>query len=291
MPPAQLLICGSGGWPSSDIAREHALSGLRIFFFRPASRGKAIAALADGRECVSLVLAQSTCRTRAYPGDRPRASVRQNRPRSSNAFPVFMRVEGEIVAVVGGGEEALAKARLIASRQRRIRIVADALEPALRAWIGESTEPSIIVSALCARASRRREAGVCRERRRGSRRAGCRPMRGGLACTSTRSTVPELCDFFTPALVNRAPGLRRHRHGGRSTGAVAADPRPHRPHAVAVAGCAGLAGRDLSRFGRAPAAQGRVCGGASGAISLQASRPAPWRSAISMRRVPQQPNC
>ncbi|MEP4423594.1 MAG: NAD(P)-dependent oxidoreductase, partial [Nitratireductor sp.] len=31
-----------------------------------------------------------------------------------NAFPVFMRVKDRTVVIVGGGEEALAKARLIA---------------------------------------------------------------------------------------------------------------------------------------------------------------------------------
>ncbi|TIP80880.1 MAG: uroporphyrinogen-III C-methyltransferase, partial [Mesorhizobium sp.] len=44
-------------------------------------------------------------------------------PAKLNAFPVFMRVEGEAVAVVGGGEEALAKARLIGQSSAALRIV------------------------------------------------------------------------------------------------------------------------------------------------------------------------
>ncbi|TIU66652.1 MAG: uroporphyrinogen-III C-methyltransferase, partial [Mesorhizobium sp.] len=41
-----------------------------------------------------------------------------------NAFPVFMRVEGEAVAIIGGGEEALAKARLIGQSSAALRIIA-----------------------------------------------------------------------------------------------------------------------------------------------------------------------
>ncbi|TIY11264.1 MAG: uroporphyrinogen-III C-methyltransferase, partial [Mesorhizobium sp.] len=52
-----------------------------------------------------------------------------------NAFPVFMRVEGEAVAIVGGGEEALAKARLIGQSSAVLRIVSDAAEAELLAFI------------------------------------------------------------------------------------------------------------------------------------------------------------
>ena len=48
-----------------------------------------------------------------------------------NAFPVFMRVEGEAVAIVGGGEEALAKARLLGQSSAVLRIIADAAEAEL----------------------------------------------------------------------------------------------------------------------------------------------------------------
>ncbi|TJX45972.1 MAG: uroporphyrinogen-III C-methyltransferase, partial [Mesorhizobium sp.] len=46
-----------------------------------------------------------------------------------NAFPVFMRVEGEAVAIVGGGEQALAKARLIAQSSAALYIIAANAEP------------------------------------------------------------------------------------------------------------------------------------------------------------------
>ena len=43
-----------------------------------------------------------------------------------NAFPVFMRVEGEAVVIVGDGDEALAKARLLGQSSARLRIVSEA---------------------------------------------------------------------------------------------------------------------------------------------------------------------
>ncbi len=43
-------------------------------------------------------------------------------PDRLNAFPVFMRVEDRIVVIVGGGEEALAKARLLSQSSARLRI-------------------------------------------------------------------------------------------------------------------------------------------------------------------------
>ena len=41
-------------------------------------------------------------------------TVRVTQPTTKlNAFPVFVRVEGRVVIIVGGGDEALAKARLL----------------------------------------------------------------------------------------------------------------------------------------------------------------------------------
>lgn len=50
-------------------------------------------------------------------------------------FPAFFRVSEEVVVVVGGGEEALNKARLVAQTSARLRIVAEEFEPALVSFI------------------------------------------------------------------------------------------------------------------------------------------------------------
>ncbi len=53
-----------------------------------------------------------------------------------NAFPIFMRVEGEAVVIVGDGDEALAKARLLSQSSAQLRIVAADPEPALHRMDG-----------------------------------------------------------------------------------------------------------------------------------------------------------
>ncbi|EFG2885948.1 uroporphyrinogen-III C-methyltransferase, partial [Escherichia coli] len=52
-----------------------------------------------------------------------------------NAFPVFMRLDGEVVAIIGGGDEAFAKARLLSQSAARLRIIAEEVEPTFAAWI------------------------------------------------------------------------------------------------------------------------------------------------------------
>ena len=52
-----------------------------------------------------------------------------------NAFPVFLRVERRAVVIVGGGEEALAKARLLGQSSADIRIVTENPSADLAAWI------------------------------------------------------------------------------------------------------------------------------------------------------------
>jgi uroporphyrin-III C-methyltransferase/precorrin-2 dehydrogenase/sirohydrochlorin ferrochelatase len=120
-----------------------------------------------------------------------------------NAFPVFVRVEGEVVVVVGGGEEALAKARLLGQSSARLTIVSDHVEPALAGWIAASGathvnapyEPPQLEGAVLVFAANGDET-LDRQVSDDARRLGI-PVNA--------VDRPELCDFFTPALVNRAP--------------------------------------------------------------------------------------
>lgn len=120
-----------------------------------------------------------------------------------NAFPIFLQVEGEAVVIVGGGEEALAKARLLSQSSAEIRIVADEAEPQLRDWIGANGairihapyDASLIERAAMVFAATGDEAldrRIVEDARR-------------LRIPVNAVDRPELCDFFTPALVNRAP--------------------------------------------------------------------------------------
>ena len=52
-------------------------------------------------------------------------------------FPAFFRVSEEVVVVIGGGEEALNKARLVAQTSARLRIIAEKTERHLADFIVE----------------------------------------------------------------------------------------------------------------------------------------------------------
>lgn len=126
-----------------------------------------------------------------------------NTPPKLHAFPVFVRVEGRIVAIVGGGEEALAKARLISQSSAALRVVADDVIAPLAAFIAESGsvhvaapyQPGHLEGAVMVFAA-----------------SGVEALDARVAADARRLDIPvnavdrpELCDFFTPALVNRAP--------------------------------------------------------------------------------------
>ncbi|UVK47428.1 siroheme synthase CysG [Mesorhizobium sp. AR07] len=120
-----------------------------------------------------------------------------------NAFPVFMRVEGQTVAIVGGGDEALAKARLIGQSSAALRIIAEHAEPDLLAFITQ-TDASHVAAAYDAT---QLDGAVMVFAASGDetldRRVATDARRLGIPVNAVDR--PELCDFFTPALVNRAP--------------------------------------------------------------------------------------
>jgi len=120
-----------------------------------------------------------------------------------NAFPVFMRVEGETVVIVGGGAEALAKARLLGQSSGRLVIVSDRPEPETAAWIAangathldvpyDATQLEGAVLVFAASGDPDLDRLISDDARR-------------LGVPVNAVDRPELCDFFTPAIVNRAP--------------------------------------------------------------------------------------
>ena len=120
-----------------------------------------------------------------------------------NAFPVFVRVEGRVVVIVGGGDEALAKARLIGQSSAAIKVVAADPAPELAAWINETgathIEAEYHASALAGAVMVFAASGNDVLDRRVSDDA----RQLGIPVNAVDS--PDLCDFFTPAIVNRAP--------------------------------------------------------------------------------------
>ncbi len=120
-----------------------------------------------------------------------------------NAFPVFLRVRGRAVVIVGNGEEALAKARLLFQSSADLTIVSNEPEASLSGWAyangvalrRETYEPSLLKDAVLVFAATGDEA-MDRSIVFDARAAGI-PVNA--------VDRPELCDFYTPALVNRAP--------------------------------------------------------------------------------------
>ena len=98
-----------------------------------------------------------------------------------NAFPVFVRVEGRVVVIVGGGDEALAKARLLGQSSAAIKIVAIDPTPELAAWIADAGATHVDADYHPGLACRRGD-GV-----RGDRRRCVRPPRLGRRASARHS--------------------------------------------------------------------------------------------------------
>ncbi|MCA0028691.1 MULTISPECIES: siroheme synthase CysG [unclassified Mesorhizobium] len=119
-----------------------------------------------------------------------------------NAFPVFVRVEDEAVTIVGGGDEALAKARLLGQSSATLRIVAESASPDMLGFIAQSG-----ATHIAAYEASRLEGSVMVFAASGDEALDRRVVQDARRLGIPVNAVdrPELCDFFTPALVNRAP--------------------------------------------------------------------------------------
>src|SRR5690606_38868596 len=120
-----------------------------------------------------------------------------------NAFPVFMRVEGAAVIIVGDGAEALAKARLLAQSSASLRMIAPDPEPDLLEWMKANGVEHVKASYDAAHLRRAVLAFAATGDEALDRRVVGDARLAGIPANAVAR--PELCDFFTPALVNRAP--------------------------------------------------------------------------------------
>lgn len=125
-----------------------------------------------------------------------------NRNRLS-VFPAFFRVKEARVAIVGNGAEALAKGRLVAQTSARIRFVADKPSAELAVFIGQGGYEHVARPFAPRDLDGARLAFVA---------TGDADADEAIAEAARARGVPvnvvdrpELCDFFTPAIVNRAP--------------------------------------------------------------------------------------
>lgn len=120
-----------------------------------------------------------------------------------NAFPVFMRLDGEVVAIIGGGDEAFAKARLLSQSAARLRIIAEEVEPTFAAWIVANGAEHVATAYDAAHLAGAKLVFAASGEEALDRRVSEDARRLGLCVNAVDR--PELCDFYTPAIVNRAP--------------------------------------------------------------------------------------
>jgi len=120
-----------------------------------------------------------------------------------SAFPIFIKTDEKRVTIIGGGEEAYAKARLLAQSSAQLRVISEHIDSDFERWgNGKNIEflhvpyhrELLAGSALVFAAT-------------GSETADRQVAEDARALNILVNVVdrPELCDFYTPALVNRAP--------------------------------------------------------------------------------------
>ncbi|GAB1580677.1 siroheme synthase CysG [Phyllobacterium phragmitis] len=120
-----------------------------------------------------------------------------------SVFPAFFRIRNEVAVVVGNGEEALNKARLLAQTSAVVRVVSADPEPALAKYIAEQGLQHVAEDFAPAHLSGAKLVFVA---------TGEEDADTAIAAEARRQRIPvnvvdrpALCDFFTPAIVNRAP--------------------------------------------------------------------------------------
>ncbi len=146
------------------------------------------------------------------------APAKERGPERLSVFPAFFRVSGRRVVICGNGDEAFAKARLLANTEADIVAVTDAPEQDYAEWLAaRGIEPvnidlssDMMVLAVLKQA-------VLTFAATGNPQDDQRIVALSRALKVPANAVdqPEHCDFLTPALVNRArwrsPSVRKVR--------------------------------------------------------------------------------
>lgn len=120
-----------------------------------------------------------------------------------SSFPAFFKVAGRMVVVVGNGEEALAKCRLITKTNAKIRLIASSPENELLEFAKhnslELVDTDVSSTAL--------EGAVLVFAATGNQEQDSEivALARDLHIPANAVDQPDQCDFYTPALVTRAP--------------------------------------------------------------------------------------
>ena len=115
-----------------------------------------------------------------------------------NTFPLSYKVQGQRIVIVGGGEEALNKVRLVTKTTAQVVIISRQIEAELRGFPVELIERAFAPSdldgaALVFIAEESADADLAKTEARAR----------GIPLNVV--DVPAECDFYTPSIVDRAP--------------------------------------------------------------------------------------
>lgn len=120
-----------------------------------------------------------------------------------SVFPVFFKVDGRMAVIAGNGDEALAKARLLLESRISIRLIASAPSRELGVFIIQEDIEHIATSF---------SDDLLTDARMVFAATGDADTDERIVIAARKLNIPvnavdrpELCDFYTPALVNRAP--------------------------------------------------------------------------------------
>ncbi|MDO9418609.1 siroheme synthase CysG [Pararhizobium sp.] len=120
-----------------------------------------------------------------------------------SAFPAFFRVAGKRVAIFGNGDEAYAKVRLLLNTEATIRVYADGPEPAFSKFLIAQSIDTVLASFTPDQVA----GSVLVFAATGDAVLDRLIVDAARAEKIPANAVdqPDYCDFYTPALVNRAP--------------------------------------------------------------------------------------
>lgn len=118
------------------------------------------------------------------------------------AFPMFVRTTGRRVVIVGGGEQAAQKARLLLKTDAALLFVAGALEDELAALVaeGRATHETALTVSVFDNAAMAFVGTGCP-----GMDAAAHALAKAARCPVNVVDQPALCDLTTPAIVDRDP--------------------------------------------------------------------------------------
>lgn len=115
-----------------------------------------------------------------------------------STFPVSVRVEGRRIVIVGGDEEALGKARLAARTSAEILVIAESLD-------ADFSGLAVRIERRPVHASDFDNAALVFIARHDAEGGRARALAKAAGVLVNEIDVPAHCDFYTPAIIDRAP--------------------------------------------------------------------------------------